>query len=67
MIRRIMFNMVDVFSNSVDDFMPQSLLDRMRLPALKESLKEVHFPSKGTDIQQLRDFRTDWQKRLIFD
>ena len=67
LIRRIMFNMVDVFSNSVDDFMPQSLLDRMRLPALKESLREVHFPSKGTDIQKLRDFRTDWQKRLIFD
>jgi len=67
LIRRIMFNMVDGFSNIVDEFMPQSLLERVRLPGLRESLREVHFPSKGADVQKLRDFRTDWQKRLIFD
>jgi ATP-dependent DNA helicase RecG len=67
MIRRIMFNMVDVFSTEVEDYMPKDILERMKLPALKESLKEVHFPSKGTDISQLREFATGWQKRLIFD
>ena len=67
MIRRIMYNLVDSFSETVDDFMPKALLERVKLPALRESFREVHFPSKGTDIQKLRDFRTDWQKRLIFD
>lgn len=67
MIRRIMFNMVEHHSPEIEEYMPKDLLERMKLPALKESLREVHFPSKGTDIQKLRDFGTSYQKRLIFD
>ncbi len=66
-IRRIMFNVVDGFANSVEDFMPASVLTSMKLPPLSTSIKEVHFPSKDTDIRSLSDFNSLWQKRLIFD
>jgi len=67
MIRRIMFNLVDIFCDGVEEYLPKDILERMKLPSLKESLREVHFPSKGTDIGKLRDFGTSSQKRLIFD
>ncbi len=66
-IRRIMYNVVENFSNSVEDFMPPAVLSSMKLAPLSESLRQVHFPSKGTDIKSLCDFRNANQKRLIFD
>jgi len=66
-IRRIMYNVVDGFVNTVEDFMPGSVLDSMKLPPLSTSIKEVHFPSKDTDIKSLSDFNSRWQRRLVFD
>jgi len=67
LIRRIMYNAVDTYHNSVQDFMPQVVLERLGFPGLAESFHRVHFPPEDTDIELLRTFKNKWQKRLIFD
>ena len=66
-IRRIMYNLVDKFISEIEDFMPVEIIERLKLPGLKESFRESHFPSLKEDVNALRDFRTKWQKRLVFD
>lgn len=66
-IRRIMFNLVETFTSGIEDFMPLEIMERLKLPELKSSFKEAHFPSTGQEVNALKDFTTKWQKRLVFD
>ncbi len=66
-IRRIMYNLVENFTPTLEDFMPPDLIERLSLPGLKDSFRETHFPSRGENIDRLREFKTKWQERLIFD
>lgn len=66
-IRRIMYHVVEDFSDTLDDFMPPSVLGTMKLPPLIKSIREVHFPSPDTKVTELCDFNSTWQRRLIFD
>ncbi|MEI6093421.1 MAG: ATP-dependent DNA helicase RecG [bacterium] len=66
-IRRIMFNLVEAFTSGIEDFMPLEVIERLNLPDLKNSFRETHFPSSSQNIEYLKDFRTNWQKRLVFD
>ena len=66
-IRRIMFNLVETYSNSIQDFIPPELIQNLRLPPLAESFREVHFPSKNINVEELKEFKTAWQRRLVFD
>ncbi|MFH1224036.1 MAG: ATP-dependent DNA helicase RecG, partial [Pseudomonadota bacterium] len=67
LIRRIMYNAVETYHKDVQDFVPQNILERLKLPSLSESFHKVHFPTEDTDISLLMDFKNKWQKRLIFD
>ncbi|MBN1113717.1 MAG: ATP-dependent DNA helicase RecG, partial [Oligoflexia bacterium] len=67
LIRRILFNVVNNYSAEVTDYIPPELAERLKLPSLGESIKKVHFPDNDADVDQLRAFRSRWQKRLIFD
>ncbi|MFZ5926015.1 MAG: ATP-dependent DNA helicase RecG [Acidobacteriota bacterium] len=51
----------------MEDPLPESVRRRMRLPALAESLRELHFPPQETDLRLLNAFRTPAQVRLIFE
>jgi ATP-dependent DNA helicase RecG len=66
-IRRIMFNLVETYSNSIQDFIPPEIIQNLKLPALSDSFRQVHFPSKKTNVEDLKEFKTAWQKRLVFD
>jgi ATP-dependent DNA helicase RecG len=50
-----------------DDPLPASVRERLQLPSLKEALHQVHTPLPETSLQQLNEFRTPAQTRLIFD
>lgn len=51
----------------MEDPLPESVRRRMRLPALAEALRELHFPPQETDLRLLNAFRTPAQVRLIFE
>jgi ATP-dependent DNA helicase RecG len=66
-IRRIMYNLIESFTSSLEDFMPPELVERHGMAGLRESFRESHFPSRGEDVNKLKEFNTKWQKRLVYD
>ena len=53
--------------DSLDDAMPPHILRQLKLPGIVEALRELHFPSPGTDLRLLNAFRTQAQFRMIFE
>jgi ATP-dependent DNA helicase RecG len=51
----------------LSDSLPATVLESLKLPDLWSSIREVHFPSPGTDIRLLNNFRAPAQYRLIFE
>ncbi len=50
-----------------DDALPQSVRDRIGLPALATAIQQVHCPPADADLRLLNEFRSPAQVRLIFD
>jgi len=51
----------------VPDPLPESVVERMKLPGYWQSLRELHFPPPGSDIRALNAFRSPAHWRLIFE
>jgi ATP-dependent DNA helicase RecG len=51
----------------LEDRLPPSIRDRLKFPGRSEAVREAHFPSAGTPIRILNDFRSQAQFRLIFE
>jgi ATP-dependent DNA helicase RecG len=51
----------------LEDPLPEDLLHRLGLPTLEEALRAVHMPGENESVDELNDFRSRFQKRLIFD
>ena len=66
-LRTIMKEAVDNYADSIVDFLPENIKTNQRLLPLKESIKNIHFPEKGTPIEKLNSYLTDYHRRLIFD
>lgn len=65
--RKIMFNVVNSHIDSFVDPIPSVIIQRNHLPALKQSIRHVHFPEDDFD-QDSFDSRTSvYHKRLAFD
>ncbi len=64
--RNVLFRLTAALGG-MEDPLPESVRRRMRLPALAESLRELHFPPQETDLRLLNAFRTPAQVRLIFE
>ncbi|SNR69818.1 ATP-dependent DNA helicase RecG [Desulfurobacterium atlanticum] len=47
------------------EYLPQDILKKRQLPDIAESIWNVHFPSG--DVDALGEFKTPFQKRLIYD
>jgi len=65
--RKTIFNLLESMHGDVPDCLPQSMLDRLRLPGREVALNEVHFPLEGTPFPQLQSFSTPAHRRLIFE
>jgi ATP-dependent DNA helicase RecG len=50
-----------------DDDLPPALRERLKLPDRWTALRSLHFPSPGTDLRLLNNYRTPAQWRLIFE
>jgi ATP-dependent DNA helicase RecG len=51
----------------LEDRLPESIRTHLRFPSRTEAVREAHFPSAGTPIRILNDFRSAAQFRLIFE
>jgi ATP-dependent DNA helicase RecG len=50
-----------------DDDLPAGLRERLKLPDRWTAIRSLHFPSPGTDLRLLNNYRTPAQWRLIFE
>jgi len=66
-LRSILKEVVDNYADSITDFLPDSIIKDNQLIQLKDAIKNIHFPEKGTSIEKLNSYSTDYHKRLIFD
>lgn len=66
-IRRIQYNIISNYSSKIEEYLSMELINRLKLPDIKESIKQVHFPGKDNSVEELINFSTSWQRRLIFD
>ncbi len=66
-MRSILFHVIHTCINDVDDFLPEDILKKHGLPALRESLSQIHFPGEGVAIGLLNGWVSDFHKRLSFD
>jgi ATP-dependent DNA helicase RecG len=51
----------------LEDRLPEAVRTHLRFPTRTEAVREAHFPSGGTPIRILNDFRSAAQFRLIFE
>jgi ATP-dependent DNA helicase RecG len=51
----------------LEDHLPERVRTHLRFPSRTEAVREAHFPSNGTPIRILNDFRSAAQFRLIFE
>jgi ATP-dependent DNA helicase RecG len=65
--RKTIFNLLESVRGAVPECLPQSVLDRLSLPARETALNEVHFPLEGTPFTQLQSSSTPAHRRLIFE
>ncbi len=51
----------------LEERLPETVRTHLRFPSRTEAMREAHFPSMGTPIRILNDFRSAAQCRLIFE
>ena len=66
-MRKIMFGIVADYAGNVRDPLPEEIIRRHNLPPLRDSIKELHFPSNGSDTDLLNRRASIYHKRLVFD
>jgi ATP-dependent DNA helicase RecG len=67
MQRRLVHEVLSRMPVDLPDPFPESVRERLRLPDRRTALMDAHFPAPGTSQDQLNDFRTPAQVRLIFE
>jgi len=65
--RKVLFHLLEGIRGSVPECLPQSMLERLRLPDRETALNQAHFPPEGTKQIALMEARTPALRRLIFE
>ncbi len=66
-LRTILHTIVTNAVPSIQDTMPQEIIERYHFPGLKESLLNVHFPEAPVHIDALNRGTSPFHERLSFD
>ncbi|NIO16278.1 MAG: ATP-dependent DNA helicase RecG [Deltaproteobacteria bacterium] len=66
-VRKIILTAVQSHADSLIDPLPESILRREDLPPLAVSLRSIHLPEGSSDVEELRNYRTAYHRRIIFD
>jgi ATP-dependent DNA helicase RecG len=65
--RSLMHQLIGLLPEDLDDPLPPSVRNGLSLPTRRAALIATHFPPAGTSVDDLNAFRTDAQRRLIFE
>lgn len=65
--RNIMFEIGNTYLKEISDPIPTEIIMRNNLPALDQSIKQVHFPEDEVHMDLLNRGVSDYHKRLSFD
>ncbi len=66
-LRRMMFNIIQFALPHIEDYLPEEIIKRYKLPSLRDALLNVHFPSEDVSVDELNQLRSIYHKRLSFD
>ncbi len=64
---RVLIHRILQEAPQLQDQLPESIRAQLKFPSRTEAVRETHFPSGGTPIRILNDFRSQAQYRLIFE
>jgi len=67
MQRRLVHDVLSRMPADLADPFPEGVRQRLHLPDRRTALMDTHFPPTGTPADQLNEFRTPAQARLIFE
>ena len=67
MMRRIMHACLERLPQDIGDPLPPEVRRRCRLLDRRPALLQAHFPESGTPVEDLNDYRSAAQLRLIFE
>ncbi len=65
--RKVMFTLVQEHAAALEDVVPIQIRERNALPALAESLRELHFPLSAAHMHDLNGGQSRYHRRLAFD
>ncbi len=66
-LRRIIHSVLSEHIDSIHDYMPFRILEKLNMPPLREAIKYIHFPPPDADIELLNSSRSIYHRRLAFD
>ncbi len=66
-LRRAISKIMKVYLKYFPEYLPERIKKSQKYPPITEALIKTHFPDYFTDINRLNQFKTNHQKRIIFD
>ena len=66
-LRKIMYSIVNTYSDVISDPLPPAIIKRHNLPPLKESIRQVHFPEAESQGPFQDEVKGLYRARLVFD
>src|SRR5438552_5058915 len=65
--RKLVFEALQRLPSEIADQLPEPIRLRLNLPPRRAALLAAHFPAAGTSLDELNQFTTPAQRRLIFE
>jgi ATP-dependent DNA helicase RecG len=66
LLRSLMHRVLEAL-DPVEDYLPLSLRQRLKMPDRWTAIRQTHFPPADADLRHLNEFRSPAQFRLIFE
>lgn len=66
-MRNIIKSALEYSKVYLEEYIPEEVLGRLKLPSLSEAILNVHFPHSDIEVKALNESATPYHKRIIFD
>jgi ATP-dependent DNA helicase RecG len=66
-MRRVMKEVVDGYLPFVQELIPRHILEPLKMPGLREALRDIHLPMAEMRLEDLNEGRTPAHRALAFD